>query len=53
MKEWKSAFVYQAQFSFSIFVIAGVLALILTWITVGYFALLAASQSPTKTLRDE
>jgi putative ABC transport system permease protein len=53
MREWKSSFVYQADFSSSLFIGAGLLAIFLTWLTVGYFALAAASQSPTKTLRDE
>jgi len=53
MNEWKSTFVYQADFSSSLFIGAGLLAILLTWLTVGYFALSAASQSPTKTLRDE
>jgi putative ABC transport system permease protein len=53
MQEWKSLFVYQADFTGSLFIGAGLLAILLTWLTVGYFALSAASQSPTKTLRDE
>jgi putative ABC transport system permease protein len=53
MQEWKSLFVYQANFTSTLFIGAGLLAILLTWLTVGYFALSAASQSPTKTLRDE
>lgn len=53
MKDWLDTFAYRIDLSIYFFLIAGVAALIITLLTVGYQALKAAYSNPVKSLRYE
>jgi putative ABC transport system permease protein len=53
MSKWLSGFAYREEMSVWIFVVAGVLSLLIAWITVSYQALKAAIADPVKSLKYE
>jgi putative ABC transport system permease protein len=53
MKEWLSDFAYKMDMSWWIFVLAGIIALIIAFITVSFQAIKAAIANPVKSLRSE
>jgi len=53
MDGWLEDFAYRISISPLIFLIAGVLALVLAWISVGYQSIRAASSNPVDSLRAE
>ncbi len=53
MNNWLQDFAYRIDISWTVFLIAGVLALVITFITVGYQAIKAAVTNPIKSLKTE
>ncbi len=53
MKDWLAAFAYHANIGLEIFVLAGVLALVIAWLTVSYQSIRAAMANPVDSLRYE
>ncbi|WP_400077344.1 ABC transporter permease [Winogradskyella sp. R77965] len=53
MNNWLQDFAYRINISWTVFAIAGTLALLITFITVGYQAVKAAIANPIKSLRTE
>ena len=53
MNNWLEDFAYRIHIGWTIFAIAGVLAIAITFITVGYQAIKAAIANPIKSLRTE
>jgi ABC-type antimicrobial peptide transport system permease subunit len=53
MSSWLQDFAYRIDISWTVFLIAGVLALLVTFITVAYQAIKAAIANPIKSLRTE
>ena len=53
MNKWLNGFAYREDLSIWIFVAAGVLSLLIAWITVSYQALKAAIADPVKSLKYE
>lgn len=53
MYNWLQDFAYRISISWSVFLVAGLLALIITFITVSYQAIKAAISNPIKSLRTE
>ena len=53
MKSWLADFAYQIPLGFSIFLIAGLLALGIAWLTVGIQTMKTALSNPMETLRHE
>lgn len=53
MYKWLQQFPYRTELSWWIFALAGVLALLIAILTVGFQALRAANTNPVKTLRSE
>lgn len=53
MNDWLQDFAYRINISWTVFLIAGVLALVVTFITVGYQAIKAAIANPINSLRTE
>ena len=53
MNNWLQDFAYRINISWTVFAIAGVIALLITFITVGYQAIKAAIANPIKSLRTE
>jgi putative ABC transport system permease protein len=53
MNNWLQDFAYRISISWSVFLVAGLLALIITFITVSYQAIKAAVSNPIKSLRTE
>lgn len=53
MYKWLQQFPYRTELSWWIFALAGVLALLIAILTVGFQALKAANTNPVKTLRSE
>ena len=53
MKDWLAAFAYHATIGLEIFVLAGVLALVIAWLTVSYQSIRAAMANPVDSLRYE
>jgi len=52
-KNWLSEFEYRIQLEWWYFVVSGLIALILTWVTVGTLALKMTNISPAECLREE
>ncbi len=50
---WIQSFPYQANLSILIFVFAGILALIVSWVTVSYHSFRAASVNPVESIASE
>jgi putative ABC transport system permease protein len=53
MNRWLQDFAYRTEINPFIFVLAGLLALVIAWLTVGYQALKAALANPVEALRYE
>jgi len=50
---WLASFAYQAPIQAWVFVVAGALALVIAWLTIGFQSLKAAYRNPIESLRDE
>lgn len=53
MQNWLTNFAYRISISVGTFILAGVVAIGIAWLTVGYQAIKAATANPVDTLRDE
>ena len=53
MKSWLQGFAYYQSIRPEVFVIGGVLALVIAWVTVSYQSIKAAVANPVKSLRSE
>jgi len=53
MRDWLQAFAYHVALTPGLFVVAGVAALLIAWLTVSYHAVKVAFTNPTTTLRYE
>jgi putative ABC transport system permease protein len=53
MNKWLSAFAYRTNISWWVFVVSGVLAIGIAWITVSFQAIKSAMANPIKSLRTE
>ena len=53
MHSWLKGFAFRITISPSIFVLAGVSALLIAWLTVSWQSIKAASANPVKSLRSE
>jgi putative ABC transport system permease protein len=53
MNSWLQDFAYRVEISWTVFLIAGVLALLIAFVTVSYQAIKAAIANPIKSLRTE
>ncbi|MCP4580706.1 MAG: FtsX-like permease family protein [candidate division Zixibacteria bacterium] len=53
MNRWLENYAYRIALTFEIFAVAGVLAVIITWLTVGFQAIKVAIANPVETLRHE
>ncbi|MEM6844296.1 MAG: FtsX-like permease family protein [Bacteroidota bacterium] len=53
MKQWLQDFEYQVDLSVGIFVLAGLAALLIAWLTVGYQSVRTARANPVDSLRSE
>ncbi|WP_178983778.1 ABC transporter permease [Winogradskyella helgolandensis] len=53
MNQWLQDFAYHITINWTVFAIAGALALVITFVTVGYQAVKAAVANPIKSLRTE
>jgi putative ABC transport system permease protein len=53
MHQWLQNFAYKIDITASVFIIAGLLALCIAWLTVSYQSIKAALMNPVKSLRNE
>ena len=53
MHRWLEDFAYRVEISWWIFLLAGLLALAIAWLTVSYQSIKAGLANPTKSLRYE
>jgi putative ABC transport system permease protein len=53
MKNWLQNFAYRTTISFDIFILGGILALMIAWLTISYQAIKAALGNPVEALRYE
>lgn len=53
MDQWLGGFAYRIDVGVSVFIIAGISALLISWITVSYQSIKAAIVNPVKSLRSE
>lgn len=53
MRNWLDNFVYRTDMPYGAFIIAGLLAMLVAFLTVSYQSIKAATTSPIKSLRDE
>jgi putative ABC transport system permease protein len=53
MNSWLEGFAYHVNLGADVFVIAGILALLIAWLTVSYQSIKAAVVNPVKSLRSE
>ena len=53
MNEWLQAFAYRVDIGWSVFIIAGLLAIIIALVTISFQAIKAALSNPIKSLRTE
>jgi putative ABC transport system permease protein len=51
--QWLSGFAYRVEINLTIFVVAGVSAITIAWLTVGYQSIKAARANPVDSLRHE
>ena len=51
MQAWLENFPYRIELSLMVFLFAGLAALLITWLTVGYHAMKAATVNPADALR--
>jgi ABC-type antimicrobial peptide transport system permease subunit len=52
-KSWLDNFAFRIDLQWSWFIVAGCIALVIAWLTVGAQAIRAAGANPTTSLRDE
>jgi putative ABC transport system permease protein len=50
---WLSSYTYKTEIGFGVYLLAGVLAFLVAWITMGYQSIKAASSNPINALRSE
>lgn len=53
MQQWLQHFAYQIEIGARFFILAGLVALLIAWVTVSYHAIRAALANPVKSLRSE
>lgn len=53
MNQWLQNFAYRIELGIAVFGIAGVLALLIAWLTVSYQSIKAATANPVRSLRSE
>ncbi|WKN41058.1 ABC transporter permease [Tunicatimonas pelagia] len=53
MRQWLQDFEYQVELSVGIFALAGIAALLIAWLTVGYQSIRTARANPVDSLRSE
>ncbi|MBL6447911.1 ABC transporter permease [Fulvivirga sp. 29W222] len=53
MDQWLEQFAYKVTIGWPVFVLTGVMALIISWLTVSYQSIKAALVNPIETLKDE
>ncbi len=53
MKQWLQNFAYQVEISYLTFLLAAILALLITFITIGFHTIRAALANPVNALREE
>jgi putative ABC transport system permease protein len=53
MDRWLQTFAYKIELSVSVFILTGIIALIIAWLTVGFESIKAALSNPVKSLRSE
>ena len=53
MQAWLDSFPYRIEMSSEVFIFTGLAALLITWLTVGYHALKAATTNPADALRSD
>lgn len=53
MNQWLQAYTYRISITWDVFVVAGLAALLIAWLTVSYQAMRAARINPVESLRDE
>ena len=53
MDQWLSDFEYRIKLGFGVFVVAGVATILISWLTVSYQSIRAASVDPVESLRTE
>jgi putative ABC transport system permease protein len=53
MKNWLQNFAYRTTIGFEVFILGGILALIISWLTISYQAIKAALANPVEALRYE
>jgi putative ABC transport system permease protein len=53
MSEWLQGFAYRIEMGAGIFVLSGLIALFISWLTVSYQSIKAARMNPVKSLRSE
>ena len=53
MKEWLENYVYRINLSIWFFVVSGILAVFIAFVTIGARTIKAARQNPVKSLRTE
>jgi putative ABC transport system permease protein len=53
VKKWLQNFAYRTTISFEIFILGGILALMIAWLTISYQAIKAALANPVEALRYE
>jgi putative ABC transport system permease protein len=53
MNTWLESFAYRIELGVGVFILAGVVALIISWVTVSYQSIKAAIVNPIKSLRSE
>jgi putative ABC transport system permease protein len=50
---WLKSYTYKAEIGVMVYILAGALALVIAWVTMGYQSIRAASSDPVKSLRSE
>jgi putative ABC transport system permease protein len=53
MNRWLADFAYRVEIGLGVFVLAGLLALVIAWLTVSYQSIKAALANPVESLRYE
>ena len=53
MDRWLQSFAYKTELGVGVFIMTGIIALIIAWLTVGFESIKAALSNPVKSLRNE